>query len=123
GQPAVISTHRLNYAHLDPAWSEAGRGALRDLLDRLMADGATFLVDSEVRDLWARGWSARPIGRRGTLVRNYGDGRQTVRVAVPPGTRHGSVREGAIASVELRVEEGHAVATIDRGEYVLEWKA
>src|SRR5262245_46542820 len=122
-RPAAIGTHRVNYAHLDPAWSEAGRGALRDLLQRLMADGATFLVDSEVRDLWARGWSARPIGARGTLVRNYGGGRETVRIAVPTGTRHASVREGPPAGVEVRVEEGHAVATVDRGEYVLEWKA
>jgi hypothetical protein len=49
GHPAVGSTHRVNYAHLDPAWSEAGRRALRDLLGRLCADGATFMTDAEVR--------------------------------------------------------------------------
>ncbi len=48
GQPAVISTHRLNYAHLDPAWSEAGRAALRDLLGRLCGDGAVFLTDARL---------------------------------------------------------------------------
>lgn len=48
GQPAVISTHRLNYAYLDPAWSEAGRAALRDLLGRLCADGAVFLTDARL---------------------------------------------------------------------------
>jgi hypothetical protein len=51
GHPAVVSTHRLNYAHLDDAWSEAGRAALRDLLGRLCSDGATFLTDVGVRDL------------------------------------------------------------------------
>ena len=50
-QPAVLSTHRHNYAHLDPCWSEAGRAALRDLLGRLCADGATFVTDARVREL------------------------------------------------------------------------
>ena len=48
GQPALVSTHRLNYAHLDPAWSEAGRAALRDLLGRLCADGAVFVTDARL---------------------------------------------------------------------------
>ena len=53
GQPAVVSSHRHNYAHLDPAWSEAGRAALRDLLRALCEDGAVFLTDAKVRDLVA----------------------------------------------------------------------
>ena len=48
GQPAIVSTHRLNYAHLDAAWSEAGRAALRELLRRLCADGAVFLTDARL---------------------------------------------------------------------------
>jgi hypothetical protein len=51
GQPAVVSTHRHNYAHLDPAWSAAGRAALRDLLSGLCEDGAVFLTDAKVGDL------------------------------------------------------------------------
>lgn len=50
GQPAIVSTHRLNYAHLDRAWSEAGRAALRDLLGRLCKDGAVFMTDVKVRE-------------------------------------------------------------------------
>jgi len=50
GRPAVVSTHRHNYAHLDRAWSEAGRAALRDLLRRLCEDGAVFLTDAKVRE-------------------------------------------------------------------------
>lgn len=53
GQPAVVSTHRLNYAHLDPTWSGAGRAALRDLLGRMCKDGAVFLTDGKVRELVA----------------------------------------------------------------------
>lgn len=51
GQPAVVSSHRHNYAHLDPAWSAAGRAALRDLLSGLCEDGAMFLTDAKARDL------------------------------------------------------------------------
>jgi hypothetical protein len=54
-RPAVISTHRLNYAHLDPAWSAAGRDALRALLGALCNEGATFLLDADVRSLAERG--------------------------------------------------------------------
>ena len=55
GQPAVVSSHRHNYAHLDPAWSEAGRAALRDLLRGLCEDGAVFLTDAKVCELVAGG--------------------------------------------------------------------
>ncbi len=55
GRPAVVSSHRHNYAHLDPAWSAAGRAALRDLLRGLCEDGAVFLTDAKVRDLAAGG--------------------------------------------------------------------
>ena len=54
-RPAVVSSHRLNYAHIDPAWSEAGREALRELLAGLCHEGATFLVDADVRSLVERG--------------------------------------------------------------------
>jgi hypothetical protein len=121
-QPAVVSTHRVNYAHLDPPWSEAGRAALRDLLQQLMADGAIFLTDAEVRSLHERAWSARPIGSRGALVRCYGPDSETVRVAVPEGTRHVVVREGR-AGTEFRVEGRDATARLDRGEYLIEWKS
>jgi hypothetical protein len=122
GQPAVISTHRVNYAHLDSAWSEAGRAALRELMARLMADGATFLTDAEVQSLWERGWSARAIGSRGVLVRSYGPGRQAVRIPMPSTAKGAVVREGATRGVQVRVEEGHVAAALDRGEYLLEWQ-
>jgi hypothetical protein len=59
GRPAVVSTHRLNYVHLDDDWSEAGRAALRDLLSRLCGDGAVFLTDVRVRDLVRPGVAGR----------------------------------------------------------------
>ena len=61
GRPAVISTHRVNYAHLEEAWSAQGRAALSDLLQRLTADRAVFVTDAELRDLTFRGFSVRPV--------------------------------------------------------------
>jgi hypothetical protein len=55
GEPAIVSTHRHNYASLDSAWSDAGRAALADLLARLCADGAVFLTDARMADTWADG--------------------------------------------------------------------
>ncbi len=123
GQPAVVSSHRVNYVHLQPAWSEAGRQALRDVLARLTADGAKFLTDAEVRVLMERDWSLRPIGDQGVLVRSYGLGRQPVRFEAPPGTERVSVREGSGPSrAQVTLEGTQVTARLDPGEYVLEWR-
>lgn len=124
GQPAVISTHRVNYAHLVPAWSEHGRAALRDLLKRLTVDGAVFLTDLEVRQLEDRGWSQREIGERGVLLRYYGVPREPIRFPARPGAARVSVREGrGPDGVEITVTGGEVVARLNVGEYLLEWKS
>ena len=122
GQPAVVSTHRVSYAHLDGAWSEAGRAALRDLLGRLMGDNALFLTDAgcgassitdgrRARSGCRARWSAATAHpRRGELL------------AVPPGTDHVAVREGCARGRPLSIENGHAVAWLTPGEYLVEWK-
>jgi hypothetical protein len=122
GQPAVVSTHRVSYAHLDGAWSEAGRAALRDLLGRLMGDNALFLTDAEVWSLQHHGWSSRAIGVQGALVRCYGSPSDAASLAVPPGTDHVAVREGRAEGARFRIENGHAVAWLTPGEYLVEWK-
>jgi hypothetical protein len=66
GRPAVIETHRLNYAHLDPVVAETGRTAL----DRVLADleaappalRPLYLADREIVALERRGVSARRAG-------------------------------------------------------------
>ena len=122
GRPAIVSTHRLNYAHLDDDWSHAGRAALRSLLERLCTDGAVFLVDAEVRQLVERAWSTRAIGPRGALVRHYGMPRETLRFPAPANAR-GAIVRGARqeGSAELKVAGGAAEARLDVGEYLLEW--
>jgi hypothetical protein len=124
GQPAVISTHRVNYVHLDQAWCEAGRGALRDLLARLCADGAVFVVDAEVRSMVERAWSVRPIGDRGSLLRYYGVPREPVRFAAPAHAARVVVAESrGPEDVRLALDGGEVIAQVNPGEYLLEWRA
>jgi hypothetical protein len=123
GQPAVMSTHRVNYAHLDPEWSEAGRSALRDLLKALVDDGAVFLVDTEVRQLHERGWSIRNIGERAVLLRYYGVPREPLRFPARPGAERVAVREGrGPDDIQVSIVDGEVVARLTVGEYLLEWK-
>ena len=122
GRPAVLSTHRVNYAHLDPAWSAAGRAALCDLLRRLTSDGAVFLVDAEVRQLHERRWSLREAGGRGVLLRYYGVPRAPLRFPARPGARRVEVREGRRPDdAEVSIERDEVVARLNVGEYLLEW--
>src|SRR6185295_10515617 len=110
GQPAILSTHRANYAHLLHGRAAAGRAALRDLLKRLVEDRAVFLVDAEVRELQERGWSVRPIGSRGALVRYYGVPREPIRFPAAPGATQVRAREGQAADApEASVEAGEVV--------------
>lgn len=116
GRPAVVSTHRLNYAHLDAAFAEAGRRALGDLLARLAGDGAAFLVDAEVHALLARGWSARRIGAGRALVRCARP--SAVEVAdAPPGAALALARGDG----EVDARGPRAVARLAAGVHVLTW--
>jgi hypothetical protein len=123
GQPAIVSTHRHNYAHLDPAWAEAGRAALRELLAALCGDGATFLTDAEVRALEERAFSVRPIGARGALLRFCGVPGETFRFPAPAGVTGAGVREGRAGDVQhLVVDRGEVEARVNVGEYLIEWR-
>jgi hypothetical protein len=124
GRPAVVSTHRHNYAHLDPAWSEAGRSQLRWLLDALAREGATFLTDNEVFELWRSSWSLRPVGPRRELLRRRGRGDAPIEVVAPEGAaraRVRAVRGGAEREFRRR---GEVVAIgVESGDWWLEWAA
>ncbi len=122
GQPAILSTHRLNYAHLRHEHAEAGRAALRDLLKRLVEDGAVFLVDAEVRQLEDDGWSVRRFGPKAALVRYYGVPREPIRFDAPAGVTTAALREGrAAGESDVRIEDGRVTARLNVGEYLIEW--
>ena len=121
GEPAIISSHRLNYAHLDEEWSEEGRATLTDLLGRLASDQAIFLIDAEVRELTLRGWSARPVGENGTLVRVYSDTAASIMLEAPERATGVSMGKGRGSDKAPKLTGGVLLAELGRGEYLLEW--
>ena len=122
GQPAVVSSHRLSYAHLDAAWSDAGRAALRDLLGLLSRDGAVFLTDAEVRSLEEHGWSLRPLTDRTSLLRHHGASSARVRVPAPAGAVAATLREARDgAAPRIGIEGNEAIADLAPGTWIVEW--
>ncbi|MEO5618435.1 MAG: hypothetical protein ABIS67_11730 [Candidatus Eisenbacteria bacterium] len=121
GQPAVLSTHRVNYAHLDADASAAGCAALRDLLQRLCADRAVFLTDSEVTQLVTGGWSRRDLGERGMLLRYHGVPGEAIRFAVPSGVRGARFAETRDDGARIEVTGGQAEVRVNVGEHRIEW--
>ena len=128
GQPAIVSSHRLNYAHLDSAWTEAGRAALRDLLALLAADGAVFLTDAEVRALHDRAWSVRPVGEGAALLRYHGAPGARVRFPAPAGAERVTLAEtpetpatSPARPPRVTLEAGEVTAEVEPGAYLLRW--
>lgn len=73
GQPAIVESHRVNFAHTDPQVVSLGL----DILDRYLseisddpAEAPLFLTDHELAQLYVRGTSWRVRG--GVLVVNNG---------------------------------------------------
>ena len=113
----------MTFVHLEAAYAEAGRAALRDLLARLERAGAVFLTDREVFELQTRRWSAREIGSRGVLVRYYGVPREPIRFAAPAGVTGVVMREGRRdEGAELAIAGGEVEARLNDGEFLLEWQ-
>jgi len=83
GEPAIVETHRVNFAHTDPAVAAVGTAALGDLLAALAPGRPVFLVDSEVAALQATGVSARAVPGAGVIVRNLAHSRRPL--ALPGG--------------------------------------
>jgi hypothetical protein len=121
-QPAVLSTHRANYVQLDPSRGAERREAFALLLEKLCDENAVFLTDAEVLDLHERQWSARPIGKRGSLVRYYGVPREPIHFPAPPGAVRATVQEGRGPGSEISVLGGEATLRPNVGELLVEWK-
>ena len=81
GEPAVVETHRVNFAHVDTAVVGTGLRALAAYLDgvgSLPGPGAVFLTDAEIAALAGNGTSlaergAERIARNGTRSRRLVD--------------------------------------------------
>lgn len=101
GQPAIVETHRVNYAHTDPAVVQTGQGALAGFLGALTSGtGAKprFLSDREVGALMTRGTSWALRGDE-LVVRNATRGRKVVVIPTellrewPRGTGSGKAKQ------------------------------
>jgi len=90
-EPAIISTHRVNYARLDAGEAERSRSALDRLLASILElePRTVFLTDAELRQLYRRGHSALRIQRDELRLRNYLS--DPVRVDLPAGSGPPSV--------------------------------
>ena len=121
GQPAVISTHRVNYAHLNADASSAGRAALRDLLGKLVTDQAVFFTDAEVTGLVSQGWSVRPAGERAAVLRFHAIPGEPLRFAVPAGVTGAKLVAGGGDGARITVADGQAEVRVNVGEYRIEW--
>ncbi len=87
GEPAIIATHRVNYANLDSVSCDLGHDTLDRVLTGLRngADTAPlYLTDPEIAQLSRRGVSARDTGSR-ILVRNLSHSRRPVLLPCEPG--------------------------------------
>lgn len=99
GEPAIVETHRVNFAHGDPAVAAAGRQALAAYLGGLPGLGApapVFLVDAEIAALARRGTSAIVAGAD-LVVRNGSHSRRLA--VVPAGLAPGHRGGGGVALV------------------------
>ena len=85
GEPAVIETHRVNFAHLDSSVAHRGRAELAVLLADLAgrSPGPLFMSDAEVGQLDRRGVSA--VVRGGEVVLRNGS--HARRIVVVPAQR------------------------------------
>jgi hypothetical protein len=101
-QPAIVESHRVNFAHLDREVEETGRRSLDGYLVRITADTRRlplFLTDQEIALLQVRGTS---WVRRGEVLILRNATRSARVVAVPPGdlplslTRPGRADEPAL---------------------------
>lgn len=104
GEPAVIETHRINFAHLDGGIAARGRTELGALLAQTVAAKAapaTFLVDGEVADLQRRGtsWCDRGEIR---VIRNLTRSR---RLVVVPGAGAVSLGPGEVRIASRGADE------------------
>lgn len=88
GEPAIVETHRVNFAHAEPAVAATGRRVLDTYLAGVCGgpgQAPVFLTDAEIAALARRGASAHVTGS-GVVLRN---GARSRRLAVVPGGESG----------------------------------
>ena len=87
-EPAIVSTHRINYVYLDEQWVEENLRQLDSLLNRIQTNHpeAVYLTDWEVAQLYRNGTSVMQFGEA-IVCRNYTSSKRTFKVEIPQGYR------------------------------------
>lgn len=113
GQPAIVETHRVNYANTDTAVVAMGLTALDEYLAIIGGDepGPIYLCDSEIAQLTRRGTSWRVAGDE-LVLRN---GTRAGRVIAVPGDAlgRGEPESGGPILVRLAANEVRRLALAD----------
>ncbi len=86
GEPAVVETHRINFAHARPEVAATGRNALSAYFARLETAGPWYVCDVEIAQLQRGGTSWRRSGDD-LVLRNGSRSRRIVAVPVTRGHR------------------------------------
>ena len=77
-EPAIISTHRVNYVSLDKEMAGRRHAELETLLAGLCKRGVSFLTTAEVGQLYRQGWSERRFGDKRVIRKWCGDAEDAV---------------------------------------------
>ena len=93
GEPAIVETHRVNFAHTDPAVVAVGVDALAAYLADIATSGPVFLCDTEIAGLMRRGTSWRVAGSS-LILRNASRSTRVVAVPAEAMSRLGTDRPG-----------------------------
>jgi len=102
GKPAIVETHRVNFAHNDDAIVRMGQTSIESYLKDICADGELlpiFLVDKEIAQLQTRGVSWVLRGKT-LILRNATHSRRIVVVTHDNVTKWFILRAGSILKTE-----------------------
>ena len=100
GQPAIVESHRINFAHTDTALVATGLAALDRYLGEISKDPAeapVYLTDHELAQLRVRGTSWRVQGGV-VVIRNATRGRKVVALPAEALARAAGPRGGSSGS-------------------------
>ena len=98
GKPAIVETHRVNFAHSDPRVVAMGQRSIQQYLDSICANPSAlpvFLVDSEVAQLNCTGVSWVRRGKR-LILRNGTQSRRLLTVSEGDHTRVFALSGGCV---------------------------
>jgi len=124
-QPAIVSTHRKNFASLDEEEDKNSWQQFEAFLGWVAREhpDAVYMTDYEVVQLYRRGVSAVRYGD-GVVVRNYTGAKRSVTVDLPEGAQpHEVIRLPDGRTVKFSSGEEGVVLEVGDGDYLVRLKS